>query len=81
MMRRWRQELGKHLGLPGLLLAPPSAAPDVDCHCSAGIGALRKRKPLDCGRARCGLCHSEKWMPRDRLNERRRAIEFDFRAG
>jgi hypothetical protein len=23
-------------------------------------GRFRKRKPLDCGRARCGLCHGEK---------------------
>lgn len=34
-------------------------------------GRFRKRKPLDCGRARCGLCHSEKRFGRPAARQRR----------
>ncbi len=59
MLRRWKQELRKHKsevqGLYGGTVEPT-------CHCLRGIGTLRKRKPGDCGRAQCGVCHlNKKW--------------------
>lgn len=30
--------------------------------CISGLGVLRKRKPNDCGRAKCTLCHSDKLL-------------------
>ena len=38
---------------------------------SMAAGRFRKRKPLDCGRARCGLCHSEKIHDRPSASQRR----------
>lgn len=40
---------------------------------SAQPGRFRKRKPLDCGRARCGLCHSEKLHHRPSHADKRAA--------
>lgn len=34
-------------------------------------GRFRKRKPLDCGRARCGCCHAEKVYRRRSVHQRR----------
>jgi hypothetical protein len=78
MIRRWRQELAKHNNdLPFMALAPPSLAPETDCHCAHGIGSVRKRKPYDCGNPRCGVCHFEKFhVPKARQNVRQREIEF-----
>jgi hypothetical protein len=43
-------------------------------------GRFRKRHPLDCGRARCGLCHSEKLYgrrsPADKRADERAAYEL-----
>jgi len=36
-------------------------------------GRYRKRHPLDCGRARCQLCHGEKIHRRASIKERRAA--------
>jgi hypothetical protein len=88
MTRRWRQELAKHgdnhphsEGYPHMALAPPSLAPAVECHCSQGIGSMRWRKPLDCGRARCGICHfGRNYIRPARANKRREAIRFDLEA-
>lgn len=30
----------------------------------AQAGRYRKRKPLDCGKTRCGTCHGDKWPRR-----------------
>ena len=74
MLARMKVERAKH-----------GVGPDVRdasiCHCLAGIGAVRKRKPDDGGRARCGLCHADKlFTPKARADARRRAIAFDLRA-
>ena len=33
---------------------------EVDCKCDDEIGRFRKKDAFDCGRARCGICHSSK---------------------
>lgn len=77
MLRRWRQELAKHEGFPQMALAPPSLAPSIDCHCSHGIGSMRKRTPYGCGNPRCGICHWGKiFQPKNRAKERRDAIAY-----
>lgn len=43
-------------------------------------GRWRKRAPGDCGRARCGVCHSGKWDRRGRNAEKRAAIAFELDA-
>lgn len=44
-------------------------------------GRWRKRKPLDCGRAKCGVCHGEKfWHGKARNTKLRKAIEFELDA-
>jgi len=46
-----------------------------------GMGFLRKRKPYDCGRPRCGLCHGDKFhAPKARARRLREAVEFELRA-
>lgn len=45
------------------------------------LGRWRKHKPLDCGRAKCGFCHGDKFYSRKaRATKRRQAIEFDLNA-
>jgi hypothetical protein len=40
------------------------------------LGRLRKRKPLDCGNPRCGVCHpSKRWYRKDRRHVDRREID------
>lgn len=75
MHRRWRDEMRKH-GYDWR--NPPDPACDgTVCHCVAGIGSMRKRRPLDCGRPRCGICHwSKYWEPRRRAAVKRAAIEY-----
>ena len=83
MLRRWRIEIAKHeRGYSHMALAPvPPQDCDEPCHCYRGPGFLRKRRPLDCGRPRCGVCHFEKIYGRQaRANEGRQAIEFDLAA-
>lgn len=91
MLRRWRNEIAAHGGHSGWLIddrsgwqeAPiPPPACDIDtCHCFQGPGYFRKRHPFDCGNPKCPLCHFEKfWMPKNRGNTRRKAIQFEYEA-
>lgn len=44
-------------------------------------GKWRKRKPLDCGRAKCGSCHGDKFYgPKARNTKRLKAIQFELEA-
>lgn len=40
---------------------------------AAQLGRYRKRKALDCGNPRCGVCHSDKFPKRDLTPQERRA--------
>ena len=75
MLRRWKIEMDKH-GYDWR--NPPDPKCDRDsCHCAAGIGSVRKKKPLDCGRPRCGVCHGEKfYAPKRRGATKREEISF-----
>jgi hypothetical protein len=53
MLARWRAEQRRHHN-------PTFGVPDEGCHCLKGPGTLRKRRPLDCGRTRCTVCHWDK---------------------
>lgn len=90
MMRRWRQELGNHIGqvLDPVKSAgeeweaPPVMACGIDCHCARGIGTMRKSRPYGCPNGRdCGVCH---WGPAEvkwaRHNKKRAAIAFELNA-
>ena len=83
MFRRWKMEMEKH-GYDWRNPPRPSCAPSKQgvrgvCHCAAGIGSMRKRRPYDCGKARCGLCHWEKFYDlKDRYNKRREAISWEL---
>lgn len=79
MFHRWKFEMQKH-GYDWR--TPPDPKCDRDaCHCAAGIGSMRKRKPLDCGRPRCLVCHSEKFLhPKARANKKRAEIRFELEA-
>jgi hypothetical protein len=89
MLRRWRQELANHgdgvresknfWRFPTSYLAPPSLAPDVDCHCARGIGTMRKTDPHDCGRPRCGCCQKF-YVPKARHNKKLAALRFEALA-
>ena len=80
MLRRWREEIALHERSEFGWSPLPPAGDDL-CHCYRGMGFLRKRKPLDCGRPRCGLCHDEKFhTPKAREARRRAAIEFELDA-
>lgn len=92
MLRRWREEIWKHEydyrceNLRGGL-APLPPTPDLcgtglePCHCYRGMGFMRKRRPLDCGKTRCGSCHYEKfYLPKHRREKRLAAIDFEFAA-
>lgn len=81
MLRRWREEIAKHEDVWfGQAPLPPAADADA-CHCYRGMSFLRKRKPHDCGRPRCWLCHGEKfWEPKARARKLLDAIEFELRA-
>ncbi len=41
-------------------------------------GRFRKRKPLDCGRAKCKLCHGEKLYNRPSVKDLRADEAFRF---
>ncbi len=41
-------------------------------------GRFRKRKPLDCGRAQCKLCHGEKLYNRPSVKDLRADEAFRF---
>lgn len=81
MIRRWRQEIALHENdkYSFMACAPLPPDPDGDCHCYRGMGYFRKREPLDCGRARCGLCHwSKMWEPKRRAATKRKAIRSEL---
>lgn len=78
MFRRWKQEMRLH-GYDWRNPPDPKCDRHV-CHCAAGIGSMRKRTPLDCGRARCMSCHSEKLLAPKGREDRRRAIRAEFDA-
>jgi len=81
MLTRWRQEVAKHKrGYIFPTIAVPPAMGEDDCHCFRGMGVLRKRRPLDCGRPRCGLCHPHKRQSRQRLGQDRAAFDFEWDA-
>lgn len=77
MLRRWKMEMIKH-GYDWR--NPPDPKCDRDaCHCAAGIGSMRKRRPFDCGNPHCALCHFEKfWVPKARNTKKREAIDFSL---
>lgn len=84
-MRRWHQEVPLMQKRMKLERKKHGVGPDVHdgeiCHCLLGIGFVRKRKPYDCGRTRCMLCHTEKYWPdKSRARKKREAIEFNLRA-
>lgn len=89
MLRRWRKELNKHGDShphseyhwqgPYDSLVPPAVACEVNCHCANGIGTMRKNR-LDCGKARCEVCHCGKWFPKSRANKKRAAIQHELDA-
>ena len=85
MLRRWRVEIAKHeyflWGRYSLAPIPPVSCDEDDCHCYRGPGFLRKRKPYDCGRARCGICHLEKHYPGERRRrDEREAFNHEWEA-
>ena len=79
MFRRWKQEMAIH-GYDWR--NPPDPKCDRNaCHCAAGIGSMRKKAPLDCGKTRCGTCHGEKfYAPKARATKKRVAIAFELEA-
>ena len=73
MYRRWREELRKHTADDGTV--------EGDCHCLRGIGFMRKRRPHDCGKTRCGICHYSKfYVAKARAAEQREALSYESRA-
>jgi hypothetical protein len=81
MLARWRQEIAVHehgFVFP-VAAVPPEAAPGA-CHCYRGMGFLRKKRPLDCGRPRCGLCHPEKRISRRGPAQAQRALSYEWEA-
>jgi hypothetical protein len=67
-MQRWHSERALMLRRAG-----------EDDHRRRGLSSYRKKKPGDCGRARCGLCHSGKASgPRARATRKREAIAFEL---
>ena len=38
----------------------------VDCACDEEMGRFRKTDAYDCGNARCGVCHSDKFPKRSK---------------
>ena len=50
---------------------------EVDCICDEQIGRFRKMDAFDCGRPRCGLCHSSKRY--NLKTEKEIAADFIFR--
>jgi len=84
MLRRWRDELRKYGLDPAPYLGNYRSGELTHvgiCHCERGPGVLRKRRPWDCGRARCGLCHWSKihGIPA-RSNRNWYAMEFEAAA-
>jgi hypothetical protein len=82
MLTRWRAEQRRHRN-------PAFGLFEDGCHGLKGPGTFRKRRPLDCGRTRCALCHWDKvygYRPareggrRGRQNARREALRREARS-
>lgn len=83
MLRRWKMEMQIHgydwRNPPKLSCEPSEQGVRAVCHCAAGIGALRWKKPYDCGKTKCGMCHYEKFYePKRRAAKKREAIEYSL---
>lgn len=82
MLRRWRKELATHVQvgwgqMPRESMVPASTACQVDCHCAAGMGTMRKRTLSGHSHA-CWLCNYSKYLPKARATKKRAAIEFEL---
>jgi len=51
---------------------------EVDCSCDDQKGRFRKKDAWDCGKARCGICHGDKW-PRRILHPQEQIAELNFK--
>lgn len=49
---------------------------EVDCKCDEQKGRFRKIDALDCGHARCYLCHSDKFKKRSKT---KKELDFDLK--
>ena len=45
------------------------------------LGLFRKRKPYDCGQAKCFLCHGQKLLRKDEAKTERDAWRYEAAAG
>jgi len=72
MLERWHVEKEHHR-------SPTTGLIESDCHCLRGAGYFRKRRPFDCGRPRCNVCHWGKWYRR-RQSEQSAAIAYELAA-
>lgn len=72
MFRRWREEMGHH----GYDWRCPPTGEKV-CHCTQGIGSMRKRTPLG-HHHHCLMCNGDKYLGKSRAKRRRRAILFEL---
>lgn len=75
MFRRWKMEMEQH----GYDWRNPPTDPAA-CHCAKGIGSMRKRAPLDCGKTRCAMCHWGKWDKKARARKLREILEYELFA-
>ena len=82
MLARRRAEQRRHRN-------PAFGFLEGDYHRLKGPGTLRKRRPYDCGKTRCALCHWDKvhgYRPareggrRGRQNARREAFRHEARS-
>ena len=82
MRRRWKLEMEIHgydwRNPPELSCNPAEQGIRAVCHCAAGIGALRRRKPHDCGKARCCTCHAKFYVPKARAAKKREEIKYSM---
>jgi len=73
-MRRWHEDVQ-------LMIARQKFARRYyGSYMQDGLSRWRKRKPLDCGNPRCGICHSMKWGRKRRAAVKRAAIQFELQA-
>jgi hypothetical protein len=76
LMKRWHQDYQKsfkewkkhrkdHIENNKNRMKYPGYDPNVvDCSCDEQVGRFRKKKGLDCGNPRCGICHKDKFPKR-----------------
>jgi hypothetical protein len=53
---------------------------EIDCDCDVQRGRFRKKRAFGCGKARCLLCHADKYPRRERTRQELLA-ELKFREG